>query len=170
MKRAAFICTVLLVIGSLTGCGSTGRRTESAFKTSFSLGAIVEVNKGSLMAGSRISSGTEAGPPEPFIQKHEGMIVQVDPARASAFMDGVRATVEETLVHSGARILGRGGEARQVADAERIEPTYFWFGYSEDTVYGVMHVWAVPGEGTSLTLIALITEGQGAAAAPRLDL
>ena len=112
MKRAAFICTVLLVIGSLAGCGSAGRRTESAFKTSFSLGAIVEANKGSLMAGSRISSGTEAGPPEPFVQKHEGMIVQVDPAHASAFMDGVRATVEESLIRSGARILGRGRDAK----------------------------------------------------------
>ena len=170
MKRAAFICTVLLVIGSLAGCGSAGRRTESAFKTSFSLGAIVEANKGSLMAGSRISSGTEAGPPEPFVQKHEGMIVQVDAAHASAFLDGVRTTVEEALIHSGARILGRGGDARQVADGEPVDPTYFWFGYSEEAIYGVMHVWAVPGEGASLTLIALITEGRGAAAAPRLDL
>jgi hypothetical protein len=158
MKRVALLVAVLLVIGSLAGCGNAAREAESAFKAGFSLGAIVKANKGSLMAGSRISSGTEAGPPEPFVQRHEGMIVQVDPAHASAFMDGVRTTVEETLIRSGARILGRGGDARQVADGKPVDPTYFWFGYSEDAVYGVMHIWAVPGEGTSLTLIALITE------------
>jgi hypothetical protein len=57
-----------------------------------------------------------------------------------------------------------------VADGEPVDATYFWFGYSEEAIYGVMHVWAVPGEGPSLTLIALITERRGAAAAPRLDL
>ena len=158
MKQLAWLVAVLLVIGGLAGCGSAARRTESAFKTSFSLGAIVEANKGSLMAGSRISSGTEAGPPEPFVQRHEGMIVQVDPAQASAFVDGVRSTVEGALIQSGARILGRGGDSRPGIDGEPVDPAYFWFGYSEDPVYGVMHVWAVPGEGTNLTLIALITE------------
>jgi hypothetical protein len=158
MKQVALLFAVLIVIGSLAGCGNVDGGTESAFKASFSLGAIVEANKGSLMAGSRISSGTEAGPPEPFVQKHEEMIVQVDPAHGSAFLEGVRSSVEEALIRSGAKILGRGEDARQVSDGEPVDPTYFWFGYSEDAVYGVMHVWGVPGEGTSLTLIALITE------------
>jgi hypothetical protein len=155
MKRLAFFFTLLIVICGLDGCGNASREQRSAFFSSFSIGSIVEENEQYLVAGSRISSGAEAGPAAPPFQKHEEMIVQVDTTNVFAFMEAVRSDIEQALTSSGATIHGRGngGQEGGLADIE-----YFSFRYSEDEADGVINVWGVRGEGTSFNLIVLITE------------
>lgn len=161
MNQARFLIAVLMMLGSLGGCGTVERESPSTFKTEFSLGAIVEANKEYLIAGPRLSSGTEVGPQEPFAQKHEELIVQVDPAQSSAFMEGIRSGVEAALVSSKAEILGRSGGAFQEQGSEADGPMHFSLSYDGEARYGVIQVWGIQGKETDFTLIALVTESRG---------
>jgi hypothetical protein len=160
MKRLVFLLTLLILVYGLTSCGDAGRAEQSAFKASFSLGAIVEASAQYLAAGPRESSGAEVGPPEPFMQKHEEMIVLVDSSNASPFMEAIRTGMEEALTSSGAKILGRSGDARQGPGDDPADSTGFSLSYREDAIYGVVNVWGIRGEDTKFILIALITESQ----------
>jgi hypothetical protein len=154
MKRLAFFFTLLIVICGLGGCGNVGREApapQSAFSTSFSLGSVIEANEQYLIAGPRVSGGTESGPPAPFFQRHEEAIVQVDPTDVSTFMEAVRSDIEQALASSGATIHG-GGIGGQ-ADIK-----HFSIRYREGEADGAINVWGVRGEGTSFTVIVLITE------------
>jgi hypothetical protein len=162
MKRLAFFFTLLIVICGLGGCGDAGGKEQSAFKASFSLGSIVEANAQVLADGPRVSSGTEVGPSEPFMQKHEEMIVHVDSTNGSSFMEAIRSSVEEALTSSGAKILGRSGDVNQGPGDDPADSTGFSLSYREDTIYGVVNVWGVRGEDTKFILIVLITESQDA--------
>ena len=80
-----------------------GRKTPapgSAFSTSFSLGSVIEANGRYLIAGPRVSSGTESGSPAPFFQRHEEAIVQVGSTDVSTFMEAVRFDIEQKVQDS----------------------------------------------------------------------
>lgn len=162
MKRLAFFFTLLILIYGLGSCGDAGEDQQSAFKAGFSFGAIVEANAQYLAAGPRESSGAEVGPPEPFMQKHEEMIIHVDSSNASPFMEAIRTGMEEALASSGAKILGRSGGVRQGPGDNPADSTGFSLSYREDAIYGVVNVWGIRGEDTKFILIALITESQDA--------
>jgi len=160
MKRELFVIALSIMICSLAGCGTESRAEQSAFKTTFSLGSIVEVNEQLLLPGPRISGGSEAGPTEPFTQASEVMTVQIDATNVLAFMEGIQSGIQESLVSSGAELLGGGGSASQDPTGHLSDPVYFSFSYREGEVFGTINVWGVPGQGSSLVLIVTIVEGQ----------
>jgi hypothetical protein len=158
VKRKLFVIALLIVICSVGGCGTGNGTAQSAFKTTFSLGSLVEANEQLLLSGPRVSSGLEAGPSEPFTQTSEVMTVQVDSANLVAFMEAAQVGIQESLASSGAELLGGGGSASQGPAGDLTEPVHFWFRYREGDVDGAIHVWGVPGTGSSLFLIATIVE------------
>jgi hypothetical protein len=120
----------------------------------FSIGPIVETNKGYLLDGPLTLSGSEAGPVEPFIQSQEEMILHVDPMVAVDFMKIIKSGVEEAINTSGANIVGRGGGV--LVDSSDI--LFFSISYTQDSFYGVINVWGVRGDVDKLVIIAQITE------------
>jgi len=160
MKRLTFFFTLLIMICGLDGCGNAGREIpvpQSAFIAGFSLESIIEANEQYLIARHTVSSGTESVPPASFFQKHEESIVQVDSTNISAFMEAIRSDIEQALTSSGAKIRGSGID-HQGPEGGPADIEYFSFRYSEDEADGVINVWGVRGEGTSFSLIVLITE------------
>ncbi len=180
MKRLEFFFTLLIVICGLNGCVTIVRErpaSQSAFIASFSIGSIIEANEQHLIARHTVSSGMVSISPESFFQKHEVAIVQVGSTNVSAFMEAVRSDIEQALTSNGAKIHGRGGDAvctplpgaptpkihgrggdHQGPEGGPADRAYFSFRYSEGEADGVINVWGVRGEGTSFSLIVLITE------------
>ena len=150
MKKTVFVFTMFIVVFILVGCGGASP-SQSTFKTNFSLGSIVEANQQYLLDETRVTSGSEVGPRELFTQQHEEMIIQIDSTNISAFMEALRMEIEQELVSNTARVVGRESNG-----LENLE--YFSFNYSEGPIYGIINVWGVRGEGTTFTLIMLITE------------
>ena len=151
MKR--FLVILCFVVLPLTGCGSSSKgnsRSQSVFKENFSIGTIVENNEQYLIPGSRQLVGSESGPPEPFTQKQEEMIIQINPADLPDFLSALRSSVEEAIVNSGAQIVGRGSGG--------VTGTSFSTSYRENDIYGVVNIWGAPGEGTDYFILMLITE------------
>jgi hypothetical protein len=146
-----FISVLLVTIIILGGCGKMQQiPSQSNFKANFSLNTVVENNKQFLLEEARHSSGAESGVQEPFLQSHEEMIIQIEPANRYKFMTAIRSDIEKALINSNARVIGRENELN---DAE-----HFSFSYSENEIQGTIHVWGIPGEGTSFTIIVLTTE------------
>jgi hypothetical protein len=165
MKRITILLTVIMIAFGLVSCGIVSRETskeQSTFKQNFSIGPIVEAHKELLLDSPRTLSGMEAGPPEPFIQYQEEMIVQIDPTNIPAFMEAIKFDVQEAITSSGAEYLGQGGGYSPGSDINPADVTHFSFDYSEDGFYGVIHIWGVRGSGTNYHLIGLITESSGA--------
>ena len=158
MKQRLFVIALFIIICGLAGCGTETRAEQSAFKTAFSLGSIVEANQQLLLPGPRVSSGSEAGPTEPFTQANEVMTVQIDAADVLAFMEAVQAGIQESLVGSGAELLGGGGSASLDPTGTLSDPVHFSFSYREDDLFGSINVWGVPGAGSTLSLIVTIVE------------
>ena len=125
------------------------------FKQNFSLGNLLEEHHELLLDGPRVARGMEVGPREPFVQSQEEMVMQVDPDNAAALLTIIRSDIEENLSSSGATIVGIGNWEIQP------EPTaYFSYSYSEGSIFGVINLWGVRGEGNTLVLIVQITESQ----------
>ena len=182
MKRFILPFALLSVLCALVGCGDARRGPSvppSAFLADFSLGSIVEANERHLIAKQTVSSGMVSEPPLSFYQKHEIATVQIDPTQIDAFIEAVRSDIEEALMRTGAEITGLGGdhprEIEQALTRSGINPPRrgtdrpspedspddlksFSFRYSEDKAHGVINVWGVRGQRTSLKLIVLITE------------
>lgn len=159
MKRLSFILIFLLI---LTGCWSAASESNREFYTSFTIGEIVEKNEsyllessqalsGGLIPGSRVLTGMEAGPVEPFIQKYEEINFQISDANLDPFLDAVRADIQTAISDSGAAVQGYGQGGGP-------DSTYFSYDYTYDQVYGTIHVWAVRGPDANLTIIVLLTE------------
>ena len=151
MKRLTLFIALSVVILSLTVCRPTeyAPDTHGTFKDGFSIGTIVQNNEQYLLPGSRVLSGAGSGP-EPFTQKREEIVFQIDSANLPMFLQSIKADTNEAIINSGAKIDGSGSGGQTDA--------YFSFDYSENDKYGVINVWGVRGEGTTYYLIALITE------------
>lgn len=184
MKRLVVLISLFVMLCSLSSCASASK--ESAFLAEFSVAPIIEANEQYLIAKHTVSSGLVSEPPVPFFQMHEEAIVRIDASHIPAFMEGVRSGIEHSLTSSGAQIVGRGGDhpelIEQVLASQGLETrkpdsdrqgqeggstdlTGFSFRYRDGQVEGAVNVWAVPGKGTDLVLILLITESQTARSA-----
>jgi hypothetical protein len=158
MKRLAFLVTISLTILGLVGCGIVNQdvsKEQSDFKQNYSIGSIVEAHQELLLEGPRTLSGSEAGPPEPFIQSQEIMILQVDSANASELLAAIQSDLEENLRSNGAEIVGNSGR-----DIEPDPIAHFSYDYGEGSFYGIVNVWGLRGEGTTLIIISEVTEGK----------
>lgn len=158
MKHVAKSLTLWVLVLILTGCGSIEKnnsKSQSTFRENFSIGTIVEDNSQYLIPGSRVLFGSESGQPMPLVpfeQRQEEMTLQIDPAELPAFIASVRSGIEESIVNSGARVIGRGSGG--------VTGTSFSISYREDDLYGVINIWGAQGEGTNYYLLMIITEGR----------
>jgi hypothetical protein len=151
MRKLRFMFVSLITIVSLFGCRRTTQAfSQSTFKADFSLNTVVENNKQFLLEAARHSSGAESGLQEPFVQSHEEMTIQIDPANVPAFMRAVGSDIEKALIDSDARMLGIEDGSNDIE--------HFSFSYREDEIQGTIHVWGISGEGTKFTIVVLITE------------
>lgn len=156
MKQFFNFITICVVMIGMAGCATPVKNisaSQSMFWESFSIGTIVEENTEYLIPGSRQLFGTESGSPsEPFSQKQEEITLQIDPANLSSFLLDVQSDIEESIVNSGATIVGhsQGG----------VTGTSFSISYRENDIYGVVNVWGAHGEGTTYYLLAMVTEGR----------
>jgi hypothetical protein len=150
LQKSTLFFSLLILSAGLFGCGSAAP-SQSSFKENFTIGAIVEDNAQYLIPSSRVLFGSEHGSPELFTQKQEEIVFQIEPADLSAFLAAIRSGIEESIINSGASIVGRGSGG--------VNDTSFSIQYRVDEAYGVINVWGVRGEGTTYTLIVLITEG-----------
>jgi hypothetical protein len=151
MKKPLIVIASLVILVSAFGCGkATQTSSQSTFKANFSLNTVVENNKHFLLDEARYSSGAESGLPEPFLQSHEEMTVQINSSNVPEFLAAIRSDIEQTLIDSNVRILGSEDGSN---DAE-----HFSFSYRENEIYGSIHVWGIPGGNSNFTLIVLITE------------
>ena len=142
---------MLILVFNLVGCSGVPP-AQSSFKENFTIGTIVEDNVQYLIPGSRELFGSEYGASEqPFTQKQEEIVLQIKPADLSAFVAAIQSGIEESIINSGASIVGHGTGG--------VTGTSFSVQYRENDVYGIINVWGVRGEGTTFTLIVLITEG-----------
>jgi len=151
MKRFFILFFVVL---TLTGCETRGRnesKSNSTFWENFSIGMVVEANTQYLAPGSRPLSGSESGPPEPFIQKYEEMKLQIDPSNVPTFIAAVQSGIDDAIINNGAEIVGRGSGG--------LTGTSFSISYREENIYGVINIWGAQGEGTDYYLLMIITEG-----------
>lgn len=162
MKRIARLLICVIMAFGLVSCGIVGEERsslaqpeQSIFKQNFSIGAIIETHKDLLIEGPLTLSGTEAGPREPFIQSHETMTIQVDPDNASFLFEAIISDLEETLMNSGATIVGSGG-----TDVHADPIAYFSHSYSEGSFYGVVDVWGIRGKENTFIIISQITESR----------
>ena len=162
MKRFFFSIIILIGILCLAGCINARDESSRVFYTNFSIGEIVDQNKdflldsavdssGGILPGSRIVTGSEAGPPEPFIQRYEEINFQIGEGDHTRFMLAVKTDIEREIVESGAEIKGYGQGGGPGSE-------YFSFDYSYDQIYGTIHVWAVRGPESNMNMIALLTE------------
>ena len=151
MKKPFLIFIFLALSISLLGCRSESTLQQSTFKSNFSLNAIVEANREYLLEETRVIGGAEVGPREPFVQSHEEIIVQIDPANISSFFQSVRLDVSQSLTDSNANVLGQEVNGNQ-------DIGFFSYSYGENDLYGTITVWGVRGEGTNFYLITIITE------------
>jgi hypothetical protein len=151
MKKTTLVFALLILSISLFGCGNEIPSQQSAFKANFSLNSIVEANKEYLLEETRISSGAEVGPQEPFVQSHEEMVVQIDPADVPTFMQDIRLYIGGSLADNNANVLGQEVNGNN-------DVGFFSYSYSENDLYGTITVWGVRGEGTNYFLIVMITE------------
>ena len=151
MKKPFLIFIFLALSISLLGCRSESTLQQSTFKSNFSLNAIVEANREYLLEETRVIGGAEVGPREPFIQSHEEIMVQIDPANISSFFQSVRLDVSQSLTDSNANVLGQEVNGNQ-------DIGFFSYSYGENDLYGTITVWGVRGEGTNFYLITIITE------------
>ena len=158
-----FIVRILIVAMTTLGLGSCGfigtdinsgeiSPDQSKFKQDFSIGPIIEAHQELLIGGPRALSGMEAGPREPFIQSQEYITVGVDRNNASVLMQAIQSDIQDALITSGATILGGGGDFQPESIA------YFSHSYREGKFYGVINIWGIRGEGTTLIIIVEITE------------
>lgn len=151
MKRLLLISIFLVLNVSLLGCGSESTLQQSTFKSNFSLSTVVEANKEYLLEETRVMSGAEVGPREPFVQSHEEIMIQIDPANISSFFQAVRLDISQSLTDNNANILGQ-----EVNGDQNI--AFFSYSYGENDLYGTITVWGVRGEGTNFYFITIITE------------
>jgi hypothetical protein len=162
MKPFCFFIFILIGMIFPTGCGGNIEEPRREFYTNFSIGRIVDQNKeyllenptdssGELLPGSRIVTGSEAGPPEPFIQRYEEINFQIDDADQTEFMLKIKMDIEREIVESGAEVQGYGQGGGTGSE-------YFSFDYSYDQAYGTIHIWAVRGPDSNMNMIALLTE------------
>jgi len=147
MKKR-FIFVLLLVNILLYGCQSAVP-SQSTFKANFSLNTVVEANGQYLLEETRALSGSEVGSSEPFTQSNEIMTLRIDPESTPAFMEAMRAGIEQELIANDARIHG----------TETGGSEHFSFSYIEKGLHGTIHVWGIPGENANFKMIVLITEG-----------
>jgi len=152
MKRFTTLLILFIVVTNCIACRRSTGQLNSNFYASFSIAEIVEENNQYLLPGSRVTSGMETGSRELFLQKHEEMILPMDPSNYSAFMEVIQSAIEKEITRSGALVQGRGmSQSDTVFD-------YFSFDYRQDETSGVIHVWGVPGGERNLNIVALITE------------
>jgi hypothetical protein len=150
MKKSMLLIILLLLSFSMFSCRSE-TLSQSSFKEEFTFGEIVENNAQYLIPGSRQLFSSEYGESEqPFTQKQEEMILQIEAADIPDFFTAVRSDVEEAIVGSGANIVG-GGSGGVIEASFSIQ-------YQQDQSYGTIFVWGVRGEGTNYTIIVLISE------------
>ncbi len=150
MQKSILVLVLLILSASLSGCGSEVP-SQSTFKENFTIGVIIEDNAQYLIPGSHELHGSEYGPPEPFTQKQEEIVFQIEPADLPVFLTAIRSGIDEAIINSGASIVGRGSGGGT--------DTSFSIQYRANEAYGVINVWGIRGEGTTYTLIVLITEG-----------
>lgn len=155
MMRQVIVFTVLIAVCALGGCRSVAR--ESDFMVGFSIGSIIEASEQFLITQESVSGGTVSGPAQPFFQRREEAIVQVEPSDNPAFMAAVQSDMEGALLNGGARIVGREG-GRQGPGVSPGEIAEFSLRYRDGSIDGVVNVWGVRGQETRLILIVLITE------------
>jgi hypothetical protein len=72
-------------------------------------------------------------------------------------MEVLQAGIERSLTDSGAKIVERGS-GRQGPGVSPTDIIEFNLRYSDGQVDGIVNVWGVRGQGTSLILIAILTE------------
>lgn len=162
MKQFFNFIIISMTMAGLAGCVSSARNDsapQSAFREGFSIGTIVEGNTQYLSPEPRQLFGSESGPPEPFTQKQEEMIIHIDQADLPAFLSALRSGIEEAIIDSGASIDGHGQGG--------VTGTSFSISYREGDIYGVINIWGVQGEGTDYYLIMMITEGSSETALVR---
>ena len=87
---------------------------------------------------------------DPFTQKQEEIALQIEQEELPAFVTALRAGIEESILDSGASIVGYGTGG--------VTGTSFSIQYREDELFGVINLWGIRGEGTNFFLIALISE------------
>jgi len=155
MKRLLFVITFLSVLSLIAGCGSDNTEQRSTFYSTFSIADFVAENDQYLLPESRVLSGTEAGPNEPPYQRHEEMIVQIDPVDVPQFMEALKADTQQAIIDSGARIDGQGGSFQ---DPTAGPMDYISFRYSQDEINGIINLYGVRGEGSNYTIIMILTE------------
>ena len=151
MKKASLAFILLVLSIGLSSCGGEASLQQSTFKSNFSLNAIVEANKEYLLEDTRVLSGAEVGPQEPFVQNHEEMMVQIEPSNISTFFQAIQLDVGQSLVDNNANVLGQ-----EINGTEDVG--FFSYSYSEEDLYGTITLWGVRGEGANYFLIAMITE------------
>jgi len=153
MKQIRQLVMFCLLAVSLAGCGVPVKKdasSQSVFWDTFSIGKIVEENSHFLIPEARQLFGSEAGPPEPFEQKQEEMMIQIEAANLPAFLAAIQAGIEETIISSSAAIVGRGSGG--------VTGTSYSISYQENETYGVVTIWGAQGEGTTYYLFAMVTE------------
>lgn len=158
MKKITFLVTIIITILGLPGCGIVNEETspdQSNFKQNYSIGSIIEAHQELLIEGPRTLSGQEAGPPEPFIQAQEEMILQVDSSNAPSLLEAIQSDIVEALNISEATIMGSSG-----SDLEPDPVAYFSYSYSDGLFYGVINIWGFQGEGNTFIIISEITESK----------
>lgn len=155
MKQFFNFVITCLVLAGLAGCIPSMENTtttQSAFWDSFSIGKIVENNEQYLLPGSRQLFGSESGSSEqPFTQKQEEIVIQIDPANLPAFLLDVQLNIEESIINSGASIVGHGSGG--------VTGTSFSISYREENIYGVINIWGAQGDDTTYYLLMILTEG-----------
>lgn len=150
MRRSLLVLTLIILGSSLFACRSSVP-SQSAFKENFSIGTIVAENEQFLIPGGRVLSASEYGSSDdPFTQKQEEIALQIEQEELPAFVIALRAGIEESILDSGASIVGYGTGG--------VTGTSFSIQYREDELFGVINLWGIRGEGTNFFLIALISE------------
>lgn len=156
MRRFVFVLLILGLFFGISSCaGSVTGQARSTFYATFSLGEIVAGQEQFLLPKALSLSGTEAGPTAPPYQKHEEMIVQIDPANKSKFIEAVKADTQQAILDSGARIEGQGGSFQELTGGPI---DYISFRYSQGEASGIINLYGVVGEGTNYIITLIITE------------
>jgi hypothetical protein len=157
MKRLTLLITLIILFLGVAGCRNAREEQRSTFFSHFSIGEIIARHEKYLLPESRTLGGTEAGPEAPPFQKHEEMIVQIDPANAPRFMEAIKTDIQETIRDSDSTIEGQGGSFQDPVKGQA-DIDYISFRYSQGKASGIINLYGIRGEGTNYVIIVILTE------------
>lgn len=157
MKRI-FALTLLVAVGIVTGC-SVPPKARSAFLSNFSAAEMIKKTSAQMtnIESGGVSSGETSSiwNDRRIYHRDESADLQVNPVAAdeAAFLEKLKAQLEQTVRNSGGKVLGGGTHSGGSSGGRG-----FSVAYTDGKNHGWIDAFGLRGAGNNYRLIIIINE------------